>query len=94
MSKSAEEELQQASITNQCQYEKQVNHSVSYSALLDHVVDLLINKHKSIEQTLEELHHIFKTNPSVKRDGRNFPRPKRSGYRQLKYHRYAKRIIS
>src|SRR5439155_27088382 len=74
LNKSAEEELEQKSKERASQYKQQVNHSVSYSAMLDYIVDLLMNKQVSIEQTLEQLHQLFMTNPTPKRAGRNFPR--------------------
>jgi len=92
LSSSAEEELAEES--SECQYPQQVNHSVSYSAILDHMTDLLMNEELSVEQTVAQLHRLFMTNPTLRRKGRNYPRRPRSGFRQLYYHKYSKRIIA
>ena len=93
LSRSADEEL--ADESSDCQYQQQVNHSVSYSAMLDHMTDLLLDQSISTEETVAKLHQLFLTNPTLRRPGRKFPRPDyRSAHRQLNYHRYSKRIIS
>lgn len=93
LSKEAEQELEEQS-HKPGQYMQQVNQSVGYSAMLDYIIELLMDKDKSVEQTLEELHHLFKTNPTVRRDGRKFPRKKGSSTQKLWFYRYTKRIIA
>ena len=93
LSKEAEQELKEQS-HKPGQYMQQVNQSVGYSAMLDYVIELLVDKDKNVEQTLEELHHLFKTNPIVRRDGRKFPRKKASSTQKLWFYRYTKRIIA
>lgn len=94
LSKSAERELEEESQLNHNHYEKQVNHSVSYSTILDYIFELLMDKGKSVEQTLEEIHHLFKTNPTIRREGREYPRKELTESQKLWFHRYQRRIIA
>jgi hypothetical protein len=91
LSHSDEAALEQASQANR--YAQQVNHSVSYAALLDSVVELLMDPAHNAEQTLEALHHLFQTNPTLYRPGRKFPRKKLSASQKLWYCRYTKRVM-
>jgi hypothetical protein len=72
---------------------QQVNHSVGYAALLDSVVELLMDPAHNAEQTLEALHHLFQTNPTLQRPGRNYPRIKLRASQKLWYCRYTKRVV-
>lgn len=94
LSKSAEQELQSLSQPPACQYEKQVNHSVSYSAMLDYLVELLMDRGTSVEQTLDALHRVFKTNPTIRRPGRKVPRKKVTENHKLWFYRYTKRVMA
>ena len=94
LSKEAETELAQQSADAQCKYEARVNRIVSYLALVDHTVALLLDPHGTREETLATLHHLFKTNPTRYRPGRQFPRKVRSHARQLWFLRYARRLIA
>ena len=42
----------------------QVNHAISYVALVSSVALLLAEENKSAEETLKELKHLFRTNPT------------------------------
>ena len=94
LSKEAEAQLAQQSATAQCQYEARVNRSVSYLALVDHTVALLLDPHGTLEETLATLHYLFKTNPTRHRPGRQFPRQVRSRARQVWFLRYARRTLA
>lgn len=94
LSEEVESELQQHSQARECQLVPQVNHAVSYAALLDYLIDLLMNEEKSVEETLAQLHCLFQTNPTRHRAGRQFPRERRSHSRESWFHRYAKRTIA
>lgn len=94
LSKSAEAELAQESATAQRKHVAQVNHAVSYLALVDHTVALLLDPPGTVEETLATLHFLFKTNPTLRRPGRRFPRHRRSGYRRAWFHRYTTRIVA
>jgi hypothetical protein len=94
LSKEAEGELAQASVTNQCKFEARVNRTISYLALVDHTVALFLDPHLTIDETLVTLHQLFKTNPTRSRPGRQVPRKVRSRARQVWFLRYAKRFIA
>jgi hypothetical protein len=94
LSQESENELQQQSQERECELVPQVNHAVSYAALLDYLIDLLMNQGKSVEETLAQLHCLFQTNPTRHRVGRQFPREKRSHSRESWFHRYGKRTIA
>jgi hypothetical protein len=94
LSKEAEAELEQHSQPNPCLYPQQVNQSVGYSAMLDYAIELLMNQRKGVDETLEALHQLFKTNPTLRREGRQVPRKKASPSQKLWFYRYTKRIIA
>jgi len=71
-----------------------VNHAVSYLALVERVVELLLSA-KDAEQILSELHHLFQTNPTQQRAGRHNERNKELRYaHKLRYHKYKKRVLA
>lgn len=94
LSKRAEAELIEERAAAQCQYEPQVNHAVSYLALVDHTVALLLDPVCTVEQTLAELHQLFKTNPTLRRPGRKYPRKAVSANGKLWFYRYTKRLLA
>ena len=94
LSKAAEAELRQESTTAQRKHVAQVNHAVSYLALVDHTVALLLDPPGTVEETLATLHSLFKTNPTLHRPGRRFPRHRRSGYRRAWFYRYMVRSVA
>jgi hypothetical protein len=94
LSKPADEELAQESATAQRKYVAQVNHAVSYLALVDHTVALLLDPPGTVEETLATLHFLFTTNPTLLRPGRHFPRHRRSGYRRAWFYRYSLRTVA
>src|SRR5262249_13037682 len=94
LSKEAEAELAQRSATKQRKYEARVNRTISYLALVDQTVALLLDTHVTVEETIATLHHLFKTSPTPARPGRQVPRKVRSAAHQLWFLRYAKRLIA
>ncbi|MGH9959718.1 MAG: IS4 family transposase [Pyrinomonadaceae bacterium] len=74
--------------------EAKVNRAVSYVALVDRVVELLASPDTGPEEVLEQLHHLFQTNPTRHRAGRKFDRPKLKHARKLRFYRYIKRVIA
>ena len=94
LSKEAEAELAHESATKPWKYEARVNRTMSYLALVDHTVALLLDPHVTVEETIATLHQLFKTNPTWSRPGRQVPRKVRSQARQLWFLRYAKRLIA
>lgn len=72
----------------------QVNRAVSYVALVDHAVALLLDPRASPEQTLADLHRLLQTSPNRKRKGRQVPRVKPKYARQVRHHKYRKRLTA
>lgn len=94
LSKAADAELAQESAAAQRTPVAQVNHAVSYLALVDHTVALLLDPPGTVEDTLATLHFLFKTNPTLRRPGRRFPRHRRSGFRRAWFYRYVVRTVA
>lgn len=92
--KSDDEALRKESQERETKSEAKVNHCVSYVALVERVVQLLVGK-QSVEEVLEELHHLFRTSPTRRRLGRKVERRKglRYAYR-LRFHKYVKKIVA
>lgn len=74
--------------------EAQVNHAVSYVALVERVGNLLADEKTSLDEVMKELEYLFRQNPTRKRKGRKYPREVISHARKLQYYRYKKRIIA
>jgi hypothetical protein len=94
LSKAAQEELAHESSVRETKHVAQVNRVVSYVALMDRVVELFCDHQANKAELLEELHHLFQTNPTRQRVGREHERPKRSYARKLWFYRYVKRVIA
>lgn len=92
ISKEAEEELNDEIKKSKNHTEYKVNHSVSYSALIDYSTELLVDESREIEEVLEELKHFLKKNPILKRPGRQSERKKLTVSEELWYHKYVKKI--
>jgi len=72
----------------------QINRAVSYVGMVERVVELLLSEQESGE-ILNQLHHLFRTNPSQARTGRHNERNKALRYaHKLRYHKYKKRVIA
>ncbi len=94
LSKEVEETLQAVAVTRKNTIVPQVNHAVSYVALIERVGSLLADQSKSVPTVLRELEHLFRQNPSRHRAGRKYPREVLTHARKLKFYRYSKRIIA
>lgn len=75
-------------------YEYKLNKSVSYTAILDHVVEIFLNSDTSSSEVIEKLRKIFKTSLSPIRPGRKVNRKELSESKKLRFHRYGKKIIA
>ena len=93
LSKSDEQALEQKATERQSQSAPQVNHAVSYLALVDRVVQLL-SSDSPHEQVLAELHHLFRTNPTRKRPDRQVVRPPVKYAHRLRFHKYVKKLLA
>lgn len=94
LSKSDEEALQAEAEKRKTRTEPRVNRSVSYVALVEKVVELLVSK-RAVEEVVEELHHLFRKNPTRARPGRNYERKKQRRYAyRLRFHKYVKKLLA
>ena len=94
LAKSAQAELSARDLKRGTKTRAQVNRAVSYLALVDRASQLLADPRASPEETLKELHHLFKTNPTRNREGRKFERKKLKHSQKLRFHRYTKRLTA
>jgi len=94
LSKEVETQMQEMAQERENETLPQVNHAISYVALVSRVAFLLADENKSSEETLKELKHLFWTNPTRHRKGRKQAREKPTSAQQVRYYRYSKRIIA
>lgn len=73
-------------------YTYKVNRSVCYAALVDQVVELILDERKSPEEAEEELKLMLRGMWIPERPGRRSERRSKSQSCQLRFQRYAKRI--
>ena len=79
--------------TNSRDFGYKINHSVSYSAMMDYVVEIFFNSNLSEKQILKKLEILFITNPIIIRPNRKYERKKCSHARKLRVNLYEKRAI-
>jgi hypothetical protein len=94
LSRETETKMEEAAQERANETLPQVNHAVSYVALVGRVAALLADPNKSTVETLRELKHLFRTNPTRQRKGRKYERKTLTHARKLRYHRYSKRVIA
>lgn len=94
LTKEVETKMQAAAAARENKTLPQVNHAISYVALVSRVALLLAEENHSAEETLKELKHLFWTNPTRQRKGRKQAREKPTHAQKVKYYRYSKRIIA
>jgi len=92
LSKEEDEKAREQSQQKGLKYIYKVNRSVSYLALVDHVLELLLNERKSAEQAEEELKLMLKGTLIPERPGRRNERMRRSASYRLRFQQYGKRI--
>src|SRR5205085_138300 len=94
LSKAVEQEMKESREEKASEKEEslesdlQVNHAVSYVALVERVGSLLADEKRSLEEVMEELEYLLRQNPTRKRKGRKYPREVISHARKLQYYRY------
>jgi len=92
LSKPEAKRLKEESAKASNQSQTQVNRAVSYVAMVDRVVELLMGK-RDIEEVLKEMHHLFGINPTRVRAGRKVERKKGLRYAyKLRFHKYLKKL--
>ena len=87
-----QQELETQAAENQTRYVPQINRAVSYVALVDRIVPLLTSS-KPQEDVLEELHHLFRQNPTLQRPNRQVPRAPLKYAHRLRFHKYVKKLL-
>jgi len=92
LSKEEDEKAKQHSQLNGLKYSYKVNRSVCYLALVDHVLELLLNERKTPEQAEQELKMMFAGVLIPERPGRQNERRRRLASHRLRFQRYGKRI--
>jgi len=93
LSQPARAELAAAARSRQPRTVPQVNRAVSYVALMERVVQLLLSTRAAAE-VLAELHHLCQTNPTRLRPGRRYERPKLKYAHKLRFHKYVKKLTA
>lgn len=94
VSKPAQGQLTAQGQARGCAHSPQVNRAESYVSLVGHVVELLGDARRSPAATLAVLEHLFQTNPTRHRPGRQYPRTKRSAAHRLRFAKYRKRVLA
>lgn len=94
LAQSAQSTLAERDELRQPETKAQVNRAVSYVALVDHVVALLLDPQLSSAETLMHLHELFLLNPTRQRPGRRVPRPALKYSRRVRYLLYRKRLTA
>lgn len=94
LSTRANRELEERSRERGHRHEQQVNRRVSYSAMIDEAVTILLEPEASAEEALARLQKLFTTNPTPRRAGRRNPRRKRGDTHRLRHYRYVRRVIA
>jgi hypothetical protein len=94
VSKPAQAQLTAQGQARDCAHPPQVNRAESYVSLVGHVVELLGDARRSPAATLAVLEHLFQTNPTRHRPGRQYARTKRSAAHRLRFAKYRKRVLA
>jgi hypothetical protein len=84
----------QAELTDKSQttrYAKQVNRKVSYSALIEHAVAILLSPEDQTQTTIERLTALFQQKPTSRRPNRQYRRKKSTKSSQNHHLRYKRR---
>jgi Transposase DDE domain len=74
-------------------YVPQINRADSYVALVDRIVPLLASSRPQ-EEVLEELHHLFRQNPTLQRPNRQVARAPLKYAHRLRFHKYVKKLLA
>lgn len=90
ISREAEEELNKE--TKESKTEYKVNHSVSYTAMIDYCTELFVDKNRDMDEVLEELKYLLKKNPILNRPGRKSERKELTPNEKLWHQKYKKKI--
>jgi Transposase DDE domain len=92
LAKPDQQALEAQAAERQTRYVPQVNRAESYVALVDRVVPLLLSEQPQ-EKILEELHHLFRQNPTLQRPGRQVDRKPLKYAHRLRFQKYVKKLL-
>jgi Transposase DDE domain len=85
--------LETQAAENQTRYVPQINRAVSYVALVDRIVPLLASSRPQ-DEVLEELHLLFRQNPTLQRPNRQVVRAPVKYAHRLRFHKYVKKLLA
>jgi hypothetical protein len=85
--------LESQAAENQTRYVPQINRAVSYVALVDRIVPLLASSRPQ-DEVLEELHLLFRQNPTLQRPNRQVARAPVKYAHRLRFHKYVKKLLA
>lgn len=94
LSRETELEMEELAMERENKTIPQINHAVSYVALVGEVARLLLDQTVSVKEILRELKFQFRKSPTRIREGRKYKRKKLTATRRLRYYRYQKRVIA
>jgi hypothetical protein len=94
LTKSAQAVLSERDQARETETQAKVNRAVSYVALVDEAIGLLLDEQVHPEDALDRLRQLFQKNPTRNRAGRKYERLKLKHSRKLRYHRYRKRLLA
>lgn len=94
MIKEDEERIGKENLEKKLKYNYKINKSVSYTAIADHIVDLLLNTDVPPSDVLAKLSRLFKNGSSPQRPGRQFKRKNLTSTQKLRFHKYEKRVCA
>ncbi len=92
LTRDLDEELREESISKGLKHLYKVNKSISYSTIIDHSFDIILNESKSEEEVSEELLCFFRTGKVAVIPNRHNDRKKLTSARKYKYNKYEKRF--
>lgn len=94
LTKKAQTALNEQDKENETKTEAKVNRAVSYVAMVDEAVGLLLDERVHPEDVLDRLHMLFQQAPTRHKTGRKYDRPKLNASRKSRHYRYNKRILA
>jgi Transposase DDE domain. len=74
------------------QYQRQVNHSVSFHTIKHRMIELLLSQEPH-EEVVQQMQELFHDNPTVIRPNRKVARRRHSGHRSSYYQRCVKKTV-
>lgn len=94
LTKRAQEVLDERDQARKTKTQAKVNRATSYVSLVDEAIGLLLDEQVHPEDALDRLRQLFQKNPTRHRAGRKYERLKLKHSRNLRYHRYRKRLLA